>query len=183
MAIRGKLLSKLDWRNRFLIRSTADANNLQRSKLSISSNFQLSYCNSKFGRSPFVYVNLRARFRFDRCLSCHRRGKKREEAIECKYFFIHVSRTRNVSAKYLIVRERWYACVKKKRNDNFANSLKEKLCIITRRKIWRKIFDSTRVNFQLKVIKLLENQSIFFSINFQIFFDRNEMSKKKYFHT
>lgn len=142
MAIRGKLLSKLDWRNRFLIRSTADANNLQPSKLSISSNFQLSYCNSKFGRSPFVYVNLRARFRFDRCLSCHRRGKKREEAIECKYFFIHVSRTRNVSAKYLIENDDTRAW-KKKRNDNFANSLKEKLCIITRRKIWRKIFDST----------------------------------------
>lgn len=114
MAIRGKLLSKLDWRNRFLIRSTADANNLQRSKLSISSNFQLSYCNSKFGRSPFVYVNLRARFRFDRCLSCHRRGKKREEAIECKYFFIHVSRTRNVSAKYLIENDDTRAWKKKK---------------------------------------------------------------------
>lgn len=64
-----------------------------------------------------------------------------------------------------------------KRNEAMYNYEKKNL----KKNIW--FYALQRVNFQLKVIKLLENQSIFFSINFQIFFDRNEMSKKKYFHT
>ena len=49
VAIRGKLLSKLNSRNRFLISKYGRCTkNLQRSELSISTNFQLSYCVAQF---------------------------------------------------------------------------------------------------------------------------------------
>lgn len=79
VAIRGKLLSKLNSRNRFLISKYGRCTkNLQRSELSISTNFQLSYCVAHQFEIRF-YVNLRAQTISTRSLPCIVEEKRREE--------------------------------------------------------------------------------------------------------
>lgn len=79
VAIRGKLLSKLNSRNRFLISKYGRCTkNLQRSELSISTNFQLSYCVAHQFEIRF-YVNLRAQTISTRSLPCIVEKKRREE--------------------------------------------------------------------------------------------------------
>lgn len=89
VAIRGKLLSKLNSRNRFLISKYGRCTkNLQLRTFNFDQFPTFILRRPIRNSGEFVYVNLQ-RFRLDRCLAS---WKKKEEK-KCKYFFIDVSRT------------------------------------------------------------------------------------------